>query len=153
MEINLLFILKNNGKKRKDDQTMNLNMIHLYVKEPTTLIGPLISLIPTLIAIGISIYIIIKLVQLKVPSIFVIMLSLNIIALSLSSGRYTLKFYEDYKGDNTYYVYVSEDEDIIKNKKEINKKDYNFILRTKEKLLLGDKPTKDELDKIKDIVL
>lgn len=132
---------------------MNLNMIHLYVEEPTTLMEPLISLIPTLIAIGISIYIIIKLVQLKVPSIFVIMLSLNIIALSLSSGRYTLKFYEDYKGDNTYYVYVSEDEDIIKNKKEINKKDYNFILRTKEKLLLGDKPTKDELDKIKDIVL
>lgn len=81
------------------------------------------------------------------------MLSLNIIAFSLYSGRYTLKFYEEYKADNTYYVYVSEDKHIIKNEKEISKKDYNFILKTKEKALLGDKPTEDELDKIKDIVL
>lgn len=132
---------------------MNLNIIHLYIKEPTTLIGPLMSLIPTLLCIGICIYIIIKLVKLKVPSILVIMLSLNIIALSLSSGRYTLKFYEDYKGDDTYYVYVSEDKHIIKNEKEISKKDYNFILKTKEKVLLGDKPTEDELNKIKNIAL
>lgn len=132
---------------------MNLDLIHLYTEEPTTLIEPLMSLILTLLSIGICIYIITRLVHLKVPSILVIMLSLNIIALSLSSGRYTLKFYEEYKADNTYYVYVSEDEQIIKNKKEISKKDYKFILRTKEKALLGDKPTEDELNKIKDIVL
>lgn len=132
---------------------MNLNMIHLYIKEPTTLIGPLMSLIPTLLSIGICIYIIIRLIHLKVPSILVILLSLNIIALSLSSGRYTLKFYEEYKADDTYYVYISEDEHVIKNEKEISKKDYNFILKTKEKILLGDKPTEDEVNKIKDIVL
>lgn len=132
---------------------MNLNMIHLYVKEPTTLIGPLMSLIPILLSVGICIYIIIKLVKLKVPSILVVLLSLNIIALSLYSGRYALKFYEEYKTDDTYYVYVSENEHIIKNEKEISKKDYNFILRTKEKLLLGDKPTEKELNKIKNIIL
>lgn len=132
---------------------MNLDLIHLYIEEPTTLAGPLISLIPTLLSVGISIYVIIKLVKLKVPSILVVLLSLNIIALSLSSGRYTLKFYEEYKADDTYYVYISEDEHIIKNEKEINKKDYNFILNIKEKLLLGDKPTKDEANKIKSIIL
>lgn len=132
---------------------MNLDLIHLYIEEPKTLAEPLVSLILTLISIGICIYIIIRLIHLKVPSILVIFLSLNILALSLSSGRYTLKFYEEYKADNTYYVYVSEDEQIIKNKKEISKKDYNFILRTKEKTLLGDKPTEKELNKIKDIVL
>ena len=132
---------------------MNLNMIHLYVKEPTTLIGPLMSLIPILLSVGICIYIIIKLVKLKVPSILVVLLSLNIIVLSLYSGRYALKFYEEYKTDDTYYVYVSENEHIIKNEKEISKKDYNFILRTKEKLLLGDKPTEKELNKIKNIIL
>lgn len=132
---------------------MNLDLIHLYIEEPKSLSGPLMSLIPTLLCIGIFIYIIIKLVKLKVPSILVIMLSLNIIALSLFSSRYTLKFYEEYKTDNTYYVYVSEDEQIIKNKKEISKKDYNFILRTKEKALLGDKPTEKDLNTIKDIVL
>lgn len=132
---------------------MNLDLIHLYIEEPKSLAGPLMSLIPTLLCIGIFIYIIAKLVKLKVPSILVIMLSLNIIALSLYSGRYTLKFYEEYKADNTYYAYVSEDEQIIKNKKEISKKDYNFILRTKEKALLGDKPTEKDLDTIKNIVL
>ena len=132
---------------------MNLNMIHLYVKEPTTLIGPLMSLIPILLSVGICIYIIIKLVKLKVPSILVVLLSLNIIALSLYSGRYALKFYEEYKTNDTYYVYVSENENIIKNEKEISKKYYNFILRTKEKLLLGDKPTEKELNKIKNIIL
>lgn len=132
---------------------MNLDLIHLYIEEPKSLSGPLMSLIPTLLCIGIFIYIIIKLVKLKVPSILVTMLSLNIIVLSLFSSRYTLKFYEEYKADNTYYVYVSEDEQIIKNKKEISKKDYNFILRTKEKALLGDKPTEKDLNTIKDIVL
>lgn len=132
---------------------MNLDLIHLYIEEPKSLAGPLISLIPTLLCIGIFIYIIIKLVKLKVPSILVIMLSLNIMALSLYSSRYTLKFYEEYKANNTYYAYVSEDEQIVKNKKEINKKDYNFILRTKEKALLGDKPTEKELNEIKDMVL
>lgn len=132
---------------------MNLNMIHLYVEESTSVMGPLISLIPILLSIGIVIYIIVKLVKLKVPPILIIMLSLNIIALSLYSGRYTLKFYQEYKVNDTYYVYISEDEDIIKNKKEISKKDYNFILKTKEKVLLGDKPTEDELNKIKSIVL
>lgn len=132
---------------------MNLDLIHLYIEEPKSLAGPLMSLIPTLLCIGIFIYIIVKLVKLKVPSILVIMLSLNIIALSLYSGRYTLKFHEEYKADNTYYAYVSEDEQIIKNKKEISKKDYNFILKTKEKALLGDKPTKKDLDTIKNIVL
>lgn len=132
---------------------MNLDLIHLYIEKPKTLAGPLISLIPTLLCIGIFIYIIIKLVKLKVPSILVIMLSLNIIAISLYSGRYTLKFYEDYKGDDTYYVYVNEDKHIIKNEKEISKKDYNFILRIKEKALLGDKPTEDEVNRIKTIIL
>lgn len=132
---------------------MNLDLIHLYIEEPKTLAGPLMSLIPTLLCIGIFIYIIIKLVKLKVPSILIIMLSLNIIALSLYSSRYALKFYEEYKANNTYYAYVSEDEQIIKNKKEISKKDYNFILRTKEKALLGDKPTEDEINKIKTIIL
>lgn len=91
---------------------MNLDLIHLCIEEPKTLAEPLMWLIPTLLCIGICIYIVIKLVKLKVPSILLIILSLNIIALSLYSGRYTLKFYEEYKTDNTYYVYVSEDKHI-----------------------------------------
>lgn len=71
---------------------MNLDLIHLYIEEPKASTEPLMSLIPTLICIGIFIYIIIKLVKLKAPSILVIILSLNVIALSLYSGRYTLKF-------------------------------------------------------------
>ena len=130
---------------------MNLDLIHLYIKDATTLEYAIELSIISLIFIAAFVYILIGFIRLHIPLFLIIILAINIIIVSMYCIACSLKSYEEYKNGNTYHIYIGKDKNII-NDKEISKEDYIFIENMKTKARFGNKPTENELNKIEDII-
>ena len=127
---------------------MNLNAIHLEVIKGPTIGCMIVGLILSLIFIGFLGYIAIQAINqdIKVFGIFLLIIT---IILSLNTIRIIPKTLEEYKAGDVYKVYLNDKEDA----KEITKENYDFIKNIKQKAILGNKPTEDEVNKIKSIIL
>lgn len=128
---------------------MNLKAIHLESEEGLTLYGliehlfftTLFTVIPTFFTIIIFI---------KIDKILGIVLIIIATGISLSIIKDDIpELYREYKNGNTHKVYLDNKE----NTKEITKENYDFIKNVKQKAILGDKPTEDEVNRIKTIIL
>lgn len=128
---------------------MNLNTIHLESEEGLTLyelmehlsFTALFTVIPTFFTIIIFI---------KIDKILGVVLIIIATGISLSIIKDNIpELYRKYKNGDTYKVYLNDKEDA----KTITKENYNFIKNVKQKAILGDKPTEDEVNKIKTIIL
>ena len=127
---------------------MNLNTIHLEVIKGPTISCMIIGLLLLLIIIGFFGYVAIEALNQKNKVLGIFFLIIAII-LSLSTINATPKAIEKYKTGDVYKVYLNDKKDA----KEITKENYDFIKNIKEKAIFGDKPTKDEANKIKSIIL
>lgn len=127
---------------------MNLNAIHLEVIKGPTISCMIIGLILLLIFIGFFGYIAIEGFNQKSNGLGLFFLIIAIV-LSLSTINAIPKAIEKYKAGDVYKVYLNDKKDA----KEITKENYDFIKNIKEKAIFGDKPTKDEANKIKSIIL
>lgn len=127
---------------------MNLNIIHVEHIKPLPISNLIILLLLILLIIALFSFAAIETFNEinKVLGIFLLIIPITIFL-------YTIKIIpeiiEERKIGGTYTVYLDDKE----NAKEISKEEYNFIQNVKDKNKLGDKPTKDEIKKIKDIVL
>lgn len=128
---------------------MNLNSIHLEYEERLTLyeliehlfFTALFTVIPTFFTIIIFI---------KIDKILGTILIIIATGISLSIIKDNIpELYRKYKNGDTYKVYLDNKE----NTKEITKEEYDFIRNIKQKAILGNKPTEDEVNKIKSIIL
>lgn len=127
---------------------MNLNAIHLEVIKGPTIGCMIVGLILSLIFIGFFGYIAIQAINQDIKVLGICLLIITII-LSLNTIRIIPKTLEEYKAGDVYKVYLNDKEDA----KEITKENYDFIKNIKEKAILGNKPTEDEVNRTKSIIL
>mgnify|MGYP000947466097 CR=1 FL=1 len=127
---------------------MNLNAIHLEVIKGPTIGYMIVGLILSLIFIGFFSYFAIRAFH-EDTGVLGIFLLIIAIALSINTIITIPKDLEKYKAGDAYKVYLNDKEDA----KTITKENYDFIKNVKQKAILGDKPTEDEVNRIKTIIL
>lgn len=128
---------------------MNLNSIHLEIIKAPTIGYITLGLILSLIFIVFFSYFAIRAFY-EDTGVLGIFLLIIAIALSINTIISIPKDLEKYKAGDIYKIYLNDDKEDAKT---ITKENYDFIKNVKQKAILGDKPTEDEVNKIKNIIL